>query len=39
MIQCEQWMKDALIELLTTTFIDWDQFFKKYPQLKQYDKK
>ena len=25
--------------LLGPTFLDWDEFFKKYPELKQYDKK
>ena len=31
-------MIDAFVELATTpTFMDWDMFFYKYPQLKQYD--
>lgn len=37
-LNCEQWVIDAFVELATTpTFMDWDIFFQKYPQLKQYD--
>lgn len=35
---CEKWMLEALVDLLfLPPFVNMDEFYKKYPQLKQHD--